>query len=397
MRIAIIATYPPRQCGIATFTHDFYRTLPADESSHGIIALSDGSEGSFPPEVCLTIHRNERLDYIEAAEYINTHFDVCVLQHEYGIFGGEAGDYILDTLSRLTIPTISNLHTVLQHPSSKEHEVLKRICAQSKGVTVMTDTAIQLLQRVFEVPAAKIQLIPHGVPNFDYNQLEAKKQLGFTDRKVMLTFGFLGRNKGIETAIEAVAKVQDPSLLYVVLGTTHPNVLREQGETYRELLEEQITASGLTDRVQLLNTFASEELLVTYLTACDIYVTPYPHENQISSGTLSFAIGAGAAVISTPYWYAKDLLANDRGLLFDFHDAFGLAEHINYLLDDPLALAKYRRNAASYGRLTSWNNVSKSYYDYLKQISVSMPTIELHKESKKVANLFLADRNRLSS
>lgn len=397
MRIAIIGTYPPRQCGIATFTYDLYRALPVEGEKHGIVAISDGTEPSFPSEVCFTINKNVHQDYVQAAAYINQHFDICVLQHEYGIFGGDAGDFIVQLLKRLNVPVVSNLHTVLQHPSPKEHETLKTICSYSKLVTVMTDMAIRLLQQVFGVPRSKIEMVPHGVPAFDYNQTEAKKQLGLTGRKVMLSFGFLGRNKGIETAIEAVKQVNDPSFLYIVLGSTHPNVLREEGEGYRLFLEEQIAANGLNDRIQLINTFASEELLVKYLTACDIYVTPYPNENQISSGTLSFAIGAGAAVISTPYWYAKDLLAHDRGLLFDFHDASGLAGHINRLLDDPLILAKYRRNAAAYGRLTSWPNVAGRYYGHLKQVCTSIPTITLRQDAKKVASLFAVNTTRLSS
>ncbi|WDF70184.1 glycosyltransferase family 4 protein [Sphingobacterium oryzagri] len=397
MRIAIIGTYTPRQCGIATFTHDLYHALPVEQQQHhAVIAISDGTEASFPEEVCFVVERNEKQQYIQAAAYINEHFDVCVIQHEYGIFAGDAGNYILTLTEKLQIPVVSNLHTVLEKPNAMELETLKLLCDSSQAVTVMTAKAVSLLQSVFHVPAVKIHCIPHGVPIFDYHQQDAKARLGLVGKNVMLSFGFLGRNKGIETAIEAVEQVQDPNFVYLVLGSTHPNVLREEGDVYRDFLHHKIEEKGLHDRVQLINTFASESLLIEYLTACDIYVTPYPNENQISSGTLSFAIGAGAAVLSTPYWYAKDLLANERGLLFDFNDSQALAGHINMLLDDPLALAKYRRNAAAYGRLTSWPNVGRSYYELLKQSAIK--TIAINKSvNQNVANLFPANSSRLSS
>lgn len=394
MKIAIIGTYPPRQCGIATFTHDLFKSLPTDsDHPHAIIAITDGSETDFPQEVRWTISRNELAQYVEAAAYINTHFDVCVVQHEYGIFGGDAGNHILALTDKLEVPVVSNLHTVLEKPNAAERETLVKLCQRSNAVTVMTEKAVDLLQEVFAVQADKVHCIPHGVPLFDYNQQAAKEKLGFASKKVMLSFGFLGRGKGIETAIDAVAMVEDPDFQYLILGSTHPNVLREEGDVYREFLREKIMDKGLEDRVQLINSFASEALLIEYLTACDIYVTPYPNENQISSGTLSFAVGAGAAVISTPYWYAKDLLAHDRGLLFDFRDHKGLASHINNLLDDPLTLAKYRRNAAAYGRLISWNNVGQHYHDLLKQVSIK--TIVLNKP--RVTDLFPSGSSRLSS
>lgn len=397
MRIAIIGTYTPRQCGIATFTHDLFKALPTDAHQyHGIIAVSDGTEASFPPETCFTIRRNEREDYREAADYINAHFDVCVVQHEYGIFGGDAGNYILDLCAKLQVPLVSNLHTVLEKPNPTELKTLQSLCQLCQAVTVMTDKAVELLQHVFGISPEKVHCVPHGVPTFDYQQQEAKARLQLTGKNVMLSFGFLGRNKGIETAIEAVETVNDSNFIYLVLGSTHPNVLREEGDVYRESLLTKIKEKGLEDRIKLINTFASEELLVEYLTACDIYVTPYPNENQISSGTLTFAVGAGAAVISTPYWYAKDLLANDRGLLFDFNDHQALAAHINNLLDDPLELAKYRRHAAAYGRLISWQNVGKTYYDLLKQTCIKTINFD-HISNQKVTDLFPTSTSRLSS
>ena len=360
MKIAIIGTYPPRQCGIATFTCDLYKSLAYSSAEKPtIVALSDGSESYFPTEVSIVIERDKIESYQRAAKLIDSTFDICIIQHEYGIFGGDAGNYILDLARSLSIPIISNLHTVLSEPNPDERKVLQQLVQYSDKVTVMTKRAIDMLDVIYRIDRTKIALIPHGVPQFSYEQEEAKKSVGLENKKVMLSFGFLGPNKGLETAIEAVAAVAHPDFIYVILGSTHPNILRNEGEAYRESLQEKAEALGIADKILFINRFASEDLLIQYLSACDIYVTPYPHENQISSGTLSFAIGAGAAVISTPYWYAKDLLDEDRGLLFGFKDQKALSSLINQLLTNPELLAKYRRNAADYGRHMSWTNVGK--------------------------------------
>ncbi|HMR19493.1 MAG TPA: glycosyltransferase family 4 protein [Sphingobacterium sp.] len=402
MKIAIIGTYPPRQCGIATFTYDLHQSLALSKrDKSAIVAISDGSEPHFPDEVAIVIERDKVESYIQAATLINHTFDVCIVQHEYGIFGGGSGDYILDLLRCLTIPVVSNLHTVLAEPSTKEREVLTELIRLSDSITVMTKHAIDILDNVYHISGEKIALIPHGVPQFDHQQEQAKKSLGLNCKKVMLSFGFLGRSKGFETAIEAVASVNDPDFVYIILGSTHPNVLRSEGETYRESLQQMTETLGIAHKVQFINSFASEKLLVQYLSACDIYVTPYPNKNQISSGTLSFAIGAGAAVISTPYWYAKDLLADDRGLLFDFKDTKGLATLINNLLENPVMLAKYRQNAANYGRHMSWPNVGKMQLHLLRQlVKVRKDTLQLPvpiSDTQKQFPLLLTSQNKLSS
>ncbi len=369
MKIAIIGTYPPRQCGIATFTCDLYKSLiHSSDEKPTIVALSDGSESYFPTEVSIIIEKDKIESYRRAAKLINNSFDVCIIQHEYGIFGGEAGNFILDFAQALSIPIVSNLHTVLSEPNPTEMEVLQQLVKCSNKVTVMTKRAIGMLESIYHINRTKIALIPHGVPQFSHEHEQAKKNLGLENKKIMLSFGFLGPNKGLETAIEAVAAVNCPNFIYVILGSTHPNVLRNEGESYRQSLQERAKGLGIADKVQFINCFASEELLIQYLSACDIYVTPYPHENQISSGTLSFAIGAGAAVISTPYWYAKDLLGEDRGLLFDFKNQKALSLLINQLLEDPQLLAKYRKNAANYGRHMSWTNVGKMQLQLLAEL-----------------------------
>lgn len=369
MKIAIIGTYIPRRCGIATFTHDLFQSLQhIHKCTPAIVAVSDGSEMSFPDEVKLIIERDNIASYRDAASYINADFDVCVLQHEYGIFGGKSGDYILELTRQLNIPVIANLHTVLKSPSVDEKNVLQRLALKCEKVTVMTPFAIQILTDTFGIKSDRIAHIPHGVPVFDFDQKSAKKKVGLSGKKVMLSFGFLGPSKGYETAIEAVAKVKDDDFVYVILGTTHPNIVREHGEIYREHLEQKVAELDIVDKVKFVNYFATEKLLVEYLSACDIYVTPYPSENQISSGTLSFALGAGAAVLSTPYWYAKDLLADNRGLLFDFKDPVGLSALINQLLDDPEMLQRYRCNAASHGKKLTWANVGKMHWTLFNEI-----------------------------
>lgn len=404
MKTAIIGTYPPRQCGIATFTQDLFRSITKSSTHrHGIIAISDGTEKLFPEEVDFVIEKNNLKCYIAAARYINATYDACIIQHEYGIFGGISGDYVLALAKSLDLPLISNLHTVLENPTDSEKAVLQHLTQRSHKVTVMTQRAITMVRDIYSVPEDKIKLIPHGVPDFSYDQHNAKKSIGYPDKKIMLSFGFLGRNKGFETAIEAVASVHDDNFVYIILGSTHPNILREEGESYRASLIQKTEDLGISDKVKFINCFASEALLKQYLSACDIYVTPYPNEQQISSGTLSFAIGAGAAVISTPYWYAKDLLTENRGLLFDFKNAHQLADLINQLLENPTLLAKYRKNAAAYGKQICWKNIGKQHLALLeslkpedKEFSINLNTLtESLKEN--ISPIFSVSHKRLYS
>lgn len=402
MKTAIIGTYPPRQCGIATFTQDLFRAIrPWCGEAPGIIAVSDGSEPGFPQEVRCVIHRDDAESYRQAAAYINACFDLVIIQHEYGIFGGDTGQHILLLAHELHIPIVTNFHTVLKTPNPREKTILQILAGLSRNVTVMTRSGVDLLSRTYRVIRENIVLIPHGVPHFPYSQEEAKQLLGLEDKKIMLSFGFLGPGKGLETAIEALPSVRDNDFLYIILGSTHPNVLRQEGEAYRNLLIESAHRLGVSERVQFVNQFATVELLTQYLCACDIYVTPYPNENQISSGTLSFAVGAGAAVLSTPYRYAKDLLGHQRGQLFDFGDSRGLAVKINQLLTRPRLLAKYRRNAASYGKRMAWSEIGKLHYALLNQLytplnrarSIEFPTADL---GRNIPALLSSSREKLS-
>ena len=362
MRILVIGTYPPRQCGIATFTSAFRTALyelAGDQID--ILAISDGTEGGFPQEVKATIDRNERSQYIRSAAWISTRYDCCILQHEFGIFGGTSGEHILELINRLAIPLITNLHTVVPNPSSDEKRIMTSLITASSKITVMSQHAVSFLIDVYDAQQDKIHLIRHGVPTFTLPQERAKSALGLHGKKVLLSFGFLGQGKGYETAIQAVSHVSDPNFLYIILGSTHPNVLREEGEQYRNFLKDRVTTLGASERIKFIDCFASEALLKSYLSACDMFVTPYPNENQISSGTLSFALAAGTAVLSTPYWYARDVLQNDRGLLFPFGDAKSLADHINLLLSDRAKLVTYRTRAKQFGATMSWTNIAKAH------------------------------------
>lgn len=401
MKIAIIGTYPPRLCGIATFTHDLYHALPNTLSNdHRVFAISDGSEYVFPEEVTYIIDKENLNSYIHAAQIINEAFDACIIQHEYGIFGGETGKYIIDLLQKLKVPVVTNLHTILEQPHHSEHRILRELAHYSSKITVMTHRAIQMLESIYQINSEKVTLIPHGVPNFDFDQENAKKKLGFQNKQIMLSFGFLGRNKGFETALEAVAQIQDDNFVYIILGSTHPNTLRLEGDSYRHDLMEMVMTLNIGHKVQFINQYASEILLKEYLKACDIYVTPYPNENQISSGTLSFALGAGTACISTPYWYAKDLLAEDRGLFFPFNDPKALSSIVNDLLDNSEKLQHYRNNAAEYGKQMSWTNVGNRQLQLLQNLSThktaSSISLKNTVQQHHITTIF-KNNNRLSS
>ncbi|MCS3554515.1 MULTISPECIES: glycosyltransferase family 4 protein [unclassified Sphingobacterium] len=401
MKIAIIGTYPPRQCGIATFSHDLYHSLPRSlANDHHIFALSDGSEYVFPEEVTYIVEKENLDSYIQAADVINNAFDVCIIQHEYGIFGGETGSYIIDLLQHLNVPVLTNLHTVLEHPHHNEYRILRELAQYSSKITVMTSRAINMLETIYQIDRNQVSLIPHGVPNFDCDQEMAKRKLGFQNKKVMLSFGFLGKSKGFETAIQAVSEIENDDFVYIILGSTHPNVLKHEGDSYRHDLMDMVMALNIGHKVQFVNQFASEKLLKEYLSACDIYVTPYPNENQISSGTLSFALGAGAACISTPYWYAKDLLADDRGLFFPFNDAHALSSVVNDLLDQPEKMHYYRNNALEYGKQMSWANVGKKQFQLLNELCTApkASTICFNDtvQQNNITNIFHSNK-RLSS
>ncbi len=378
MKNAYIATYPPRKCGIGTFTENLFSSMVAtdiDEPYHKksfIVAINDYEETlNYPEEVKFTIRQESQDDYLAAAKYINlSGAECCILQHEFGIFGGKDGVYILPLLHQLKLPLIVTLHTIMQTPSYAQKEILQRICSMANKVIVMSHKAIEMLNEIYGIPKAKIALINHGVPNFRYNQEEAKKEFRFEKKKVLLTFGFVSRNKGIEVAIKAMSELvkKHPDALYIILGKTHPSVLRQVGEEYRLFLTQLVEDLGLEENVVLLNEYTSQKELFKYLYASDIYITPYLNEQQITSGTLTYALGAGSAIVSTPYWHAAELLSDGRGVLFDFGDDKALSEILIDLLDNPDKRVAIRNKAFKYGRQMTWPKIGTIYNEVVEKV-----------------------------
>lgn len=379
MRIAYISTYPPRECGIATFNNNLIKAISSNFKDGSllqngfVVAMNDSEslqEYEYPSEVKFVVRQDHQKDYIRAANYINTSTaDVCILEHEFGIFGGESGIYILPLLNRLEKPLISILHTILREPSFIQRIIIREIANQSSKIVVMSKRAVEFLVNIYEIPEDKIQLIEHGVPDMEApadNPVKAMPAL--RNKRVLFTFGLISRNKGLETVVRALPAIVEnhPDVVYVILGNTHPGVIKSSGEEYRDHLKRLAIQLNVEKHLVFINQFVSDEELMNYLTAVDLYITPYLNEAQITSGTLSYAIGAGAAVISTPYWHAQELLDNNRGRLFNFKDADALACIANELLDDDRKLKKLKSNAYNYGLHLRWPMIGAEYINVLE-------------------------------
>ncbi len=391
MKLAYIGTYPPRECGIGTFTKNLYHSTVTHDDTSGeaidgfVVALSDNDlTYNYPEEVKLIINQENQRDYLEAVKFINhSGADVCVLQHEFGIYGGQNGIYILPLLYRLKIPLVVTLHTILKAPSYNEKAVLKEICKMANRVIVMNRKAIGFLVDIYDVIKDKIEFIEHGVPDILFCKEQTKKAYNLEDKKVLLTFGILSRNKGIETVLRALPKVVEkhPDVVYMVLGKTHPNVLRHAGEEYRNALQLLTKKLQLNDHVIFINEFINQKELFKYLSASDIYITPYLNEAQITSGTLSYAVGVGSAVVSTPFWHALELLDEGRGRLFDFADAEQLSQILMELLDNPEMLKNLRKKAFDYGRTITWPKSGNKYISLFERVLAEKPEILPKKET----------------
>ncbi|MBU1013700.1 MAG: glycosyltransferase [Bacteroidetes bacterium] len=395
MKVICIGNYPPRKCGIATFTENLVKSMMmAAEINHDdleieIITMNDQNQVYDYSEKVVRVINDQVLDeYISAADFINqSGAEVCLLEHEYGIFGGDSGLLLLRLLRRVNIPIVTTLHTVLQSPTFLQKEVLKTIAKYSSKLVVMSNLAVRFLKEVFEIPENKILRIEHGVPDYkNYANKEIIKPKEFLNRKVILTFGLIGRSKGIEVALRALPKVVEkhPDLLYVILGKTHPHVVKHAGEEYREFLAQLTKDLKIENNVLFENRYVDEEELINYLLASDIYITPYHNKAQITSGTLAYAVGGGSAIISTPYWHAEELLANDTGILFDFGDKKHLSNIINDLLDHPDKLKAYQKKAYQYGLKIAWPIIGNQYNECLKE---AIDQFEDQKESFKIPPL----------
>ncbi|HET8827717.1 MAG TPA: glycosyltransferase [Pelobium sp.] len=385
MKIAYISTYMPRPCGLATFNSNLKnaidKNLLKSKNESFVIAINDQNDLDQYPygkEVKYIIRQQYQKDYIETANFINnSNTDVCIMQHEFGIYGGDSGVYVLPLINRIEKPLITILHTVLQEPNYLQKLIIQDIALHSAKIVVMAKKAVDFLIGIYGIDREKIALIEHGVPNYSdsIEEILNKKNI-LPGKRVLLTFGLLSRNKGIETVIKALPAIvkKHPEVVYTIIGKTHPHILKNQGEEYRDYLKKLAADLGVSKNVNFINSFVSEEDLMKYLTAAEIYITPYLNEAQITSGTLSYAVGAGAAVVSTPYWHAQELLANNRGKLFDFGDDKALAEIVIALLDNDKALKNIRDNAYAYGLTIRYPKIGGLYKNLAKEaISHHLP------------------------
>jgi glycosyltransferase involved in cell wall biosynthesis len=378
--IALVGTYPPRRCGIATFTRDLAEALTSagERVSPVAVALTDpGAHYDYGEEVKYEIRQGVKTDYARAAELVNySDVRLVLIQHEYGIFGGEDGAYVLDFLGALQVPAIATLHTVLKRPSDSQRTIIQRMAKRCARVVVMSQVAADLLRSSYDIDSSRIEIVPHGIPDMKPRDQQAlKAKFGVAGQPMLLTFGLLSPNKGIETVIRALPAVAAdfPTLTYFVVGATHPVVARRQGQAYRTTLEREAEQLGVRDRVVFRDQFVSTAELCSYLQAADIFISPYQNEAQVTSGALSYAMGAGAAAVSTPYWHAQELLGDGRGRLFPFGDSEALASTLRTLLEEPNELEQVRSAAYQHTRSMVWPRVGRSYLDLIQVVMDETP------------------------
>ena len=367
-RIAVIGNSLPRRCGIATFTTDLQKAISTSRPNLEtcIVAMTDrGQAYDYPSSVALQIKDGDIEEYKRAADFLTAgRFDTVCLQHEFGIFGDEAGAHILALLSRLTMPVVTTLHTVLANPTAIQRTVMEHIVDASSKVVVMANKGRELLRSVYQVPDDKIEVIAHGIPDVAFIGPDAAKaRLGFEGKSVILTFGLLSPNKGIEVVIDAMPSIlqRRPDAVYVVLGATHPNLVRDQGETYRESLMARVRELGVEDHVVFLDRFVDQATLLEFISMCDVYVTPYLNEAQMTSGTLAYSFGLGKPVVSTPYWHARELLNDGRGVLVPFGDAAAIGGEIAELLTDDARRQAMCLRAYAVSRTMTWEHTAERY------------------------------------
>ena len=373
-RVAFMGNAPPRRCGIATFTSDLQQAVRAAASGSDacIVAMTDnGQIYDYTSDVQLQIPDDDIQAYKDGADFLNSGaFDVVCLQHEFGIFGGSAGSHILALLSRLTIPVVTTLHTVLARPTQPQRDVLGQIVALSSRIVVMGEKGRELLQTVYLVPSEKIEVVPHGVPDFPFlDPGPIKTELGFAGRRVILTFGLLSPNKGIEVMINAMPSILERcgDAVYVILGATHPNLVRTHGEAYRHELMARVQELGIKDHVVFVDQFVDQDTLLRYISLCDVYVTPYLGEEQMTSGSLSYSFGLGKAVVSTPYWHACELLADGRGMLVPFGDVGATGQAVVELLTNENHRQTLRERAYANSRSMIWERTAERYLGIFDQ------------------------------
>lgn len=367
-RIAFIGNYLPRQCGIATFTTDLCEAIAAEypETTCFALPVNDTDSGyDYPSRVRFELVQNDMTSYRRAADFLNgNNVDLVCLQHEYGIFGGTAGSHILTLLRELRMPVVTTLHTVLREPDSNQRRVLEKLAQRSDRLVVMSQRGLEFLREIYGLPEEKIDLIPHGIPDVPFVDPNFHKdRFGVEGKLVLLTFGLLSPSKGIEYVIEALPAIlaRYPQAVYIVLGVTHPHVKRHEGEFYRLRLERLARTLRVESNILFYDRFVSLDELIEFIGAADIYITPYLNPAQITSGTLAYTVGAGKAVVSTPYWHAEELLADGRGVLVPFADAAAIARRVVDLLDNESERHAIRKRAYMLGREMTWPKTARRY------------------------------------
>ena len=388
IKVIYISTYIPQKCGIATFTKDVttaINLINPKALAEIMAVVKEGEEVEFPWEVKYRIEYNNRQSYINAAEYINqSSCDVVLVEHEFGIFGGKCGEYLIDLLKAVDKPKVMTCHTLIEEPENEWGKTFRRLIKHVDGLTVMTKYSARKLSNLYKVKRNQIAVIPHGTPDMTYHQGGEfyKKKKKLTGRLVLGNINLLSENKGIDYSIEAVAKIakEYPEVLYVVVGQTHPNILAKEGEKYRNSLKDKIKKLGIQKNVKFVNKYVSLEELIEWLHTFDGYITPYLDKQQSSSGALAYAVGAGKICISTRYLYAKELLADGRGVLVPFRDSGAIARAVIDLIKNEDKRKGMQRKAYEYGRFMTWPNVALQHLDFFAEV------IKKNEAKKRKAN-----------
>lgn len=375
-RTLFMGSFPPRECGIATFTKDVVDAFDAAfHTKSEIIAIDEpgGDVRHYGPEIVARLMEEDRDSYRYVASVINAHpAELLNIQHEYGLFGGERGEWLIDLLKLVEKPIAMTLHTILPEPDEQMLRVTRELCEHVTSVVALSETGKRLLETVYGIAGEQIVVIHHGVPDVPFRSTDnAKASFGVGQRMVISTFGLINRGKGLEFAIDAMREVvkNHPEALYLILGETHPVVRRREGESYRESLQAKIAEYGLKNNVTLVDKYLDFDELVNYLAATDIYLTPYLNPTQIVSGTLAYAVGCGKAIVSTPYLYAEEVLAHNRGFLCEFRDADSIGKYVGALLDDPALRRSTERRAYRFGRQMTWPHVAAEYGSLFAQLA----------------------------
>lgn len=372
IKIAFLSTYPPRECGLATFTQDLITAMDnIGTINTNVIAINSMENYVYDSKVIAEIGQHEQVDYLKVAERLNgSDIDLLVIEHEYGIFGGEYGDYILDLINNIEIPVVTTLHTILSEPNIKQRLIINTLGKRSAKVITMASNTKHLLQSVYGIDPEKIEVIHHGVPKKQIQPRESlKKKYGYENRQIISTFGLIGPSKGIEHGIEAISKVvkENRDVLYLILGQTHP-ALKEEGRSYRNKLEELVKRLNLKENVKFINKYLSKGEIIEYLQLSDIYMTPYLGKDQAVSGTMAYAVGYGKAIVSTPYLYAEEMLSGGGGLLAKFNNPDSLADCIKYIIQNPDKKAKMEKDTIKLGMTMYWDKVAKCYIEVFLNI-----------------------------